>query len=87
MQHFTGVGVRGWRAKERNDASKASRSHVETGVVARRSHLCPVSCVGEGWWDQGSVLGPVDGNGVADRLKPFSVTRAEYWGEVLTFRL
>lgn len=41
MQHFTGVGVRVERGEERNDASKAPRSHVsaEMGVVAKRSSL------------------------------------------------
>lgn len=64
MQHFTGVGVRVGRGEERNDASKALWSHVsvETGVVAKRSSLWLLSRVGEGWWDQGTVLAPVDGN-------------------------
>lgn len=71
MQHFTGVGVRVERGGERNDASKAPRSHVsvEMGVIAKRSSLWVVSHVGGGWWDQGTVLGPVDGNGGAGRLR------------------
>lgn len=49
---------------------KAPQSHVsvEIGVVAKRSSLWLVSLVGEGWWGQGTVLGPVDGGRRTDRL-------------------